>query len=258
VLYHWREHPGSTADSLEAKPYALEAARRAVAEARERRGLPGGLRLVGGMYWDPVEPDEAVPSGVFDDEEGAAGPEEWIRAGGHGLPEAELARLGRRLGRFAADPRIGVVGFRADAPDGIADCGIAAHPEGGLLRLFAGADRAEPGMGSRAWLPQEIGAVAGRVVFFRRGLRGDLLRWRRELGEGDAALCGLCRSAWKQGFSVVLDAATVVPAEVAVRGPFLPGEVEALRAFDPGWFLGDPMFHPRLEPVSGPLKPIRF
>lgn len=40
VLYHWRALPGSTATSGAAKPASLEAGRRAVAEAFERRGIP--------------------------------------------------------------------------------------------------------------------------------------------------------------------------------------------------------------------------
>ncbi len=39
VLYHWRVHPGSTAASLVAKPYAVEAGRRAVADHLARRGV---------------------------------------------------------------------------------------------------------------------------------------------------------------------------------------------------------------------------
>ncbi|MCS6318443.1 MAG: glycosyltransferase [Nitrospira sp.] len=39
VLYHWRALPGSTAASGAAKPASLEAGRRAVAEAFERRGI---------------------------------------------------------------------------------------------------------------------------------------------------------------------------------------------------------------------------
>ncbi|MDP9132939.1 MAG: glycosyltransferase, partial [Nitrospirota bacterium] len=39
VLYHWRALPGSTASSGAAKPASLEAGRRAVAEAFERRGI---------------------------------------------------------------------------------------------------------------------------------------------------------------------------------------------------------------------------
>ncbi len=39
VLYHWRAHRGSTSANSEAKPYAYEAARRAVAEHLQRRGV---------------------------------------------------------------------------------------------------------------------------------------------------------------------------------------------------------------------------
>lgn len=38
VLYHWRVHEGSTTGSLGAKPYVLEASRRALTEAVQRRG----------------------------------------------------------------------------------------------------------------------------------------------------------------------------------------------------------------------------
>ncbi|MDE7241215.1 glycosyltransferase [Desulfovibrio sp.] len=38
VLYHWRVHEGSTTGSLAAKPYVLEATRRALTEAAQRRG----------------------------------------------------------------------------------------------------------------------------------------------------------------------------------------------------------------------------
>lgn len=40
ILYHWRTAPGSTATRGDAKPQAIEAGRRAVAEALARRGLP--------------------------------------------------------------------------------------------------------------------------------------------------------------------------------------------------------------------------
>ena len=41
VLYHWRTHAGSTAATAEAKPYAYESARRAVAEHLQRLGVQG-------------------------------------------------------------------------------------------------------------------------------------------------------------------------------------------------------------------------
>lgn len=41
VLYHWRVHAASTAGSRDQKNYALDAGRRAIEEALERRGEPG-------------------------------------------------------------------------------------------------------------------------------------------------------------------------------------------------------------------------
>ena len=43
VLYHWRIHSESAAASTGAKPYAYEAAARALADALERRGTPGNV-----------------------------------------------------------------------------------------------------------------------------------------------------------------------------------------------------------------------
>lgn len=40
-LYHWRIHPGSVSDSIEAKPYAIAAAKRALADHLQRIGLKG-------------------------------------------------------------------------------------------------------------------------------------------------------------------------------------------------------------------------
>ena len=41
ILYHWRMVPGSLADEANAKPYAREAARRAIGEHLQRRGIKG-------------------------------------------------------------------------------------------------------------------------------------------------------------------------------------------------------------------------
>lgn len=45
VLYHWRMVPGSVAGSRTAKPYALEAAKRALEEALVRRGVKGTVEM---------------------------------------------------------------------------------------------------------------------------------------------------------------------------------------------------------------------
>lgn len=43
ILYHWRIHSESTASDSNAKPYAANAAKKALAEAIERRGEPGKI-----------------------------------------------------------------------------------------------------------------------------------------------------------------------------------------------------------------------
>ncbi|WP_319419821.1 glycosyltransferase [Pleurocapsa sp. FMAR1] len=44
ILYHWRIHLQSTASDSNAKPYAADAAKKAIAEAIERRGEPGKIK----------------------------------------------------------------------------------------------------------------------------------------------------------------------------------------------------------------------
>ena len=261
VLYHWREHPDSTAGSLAAKPYATEAARKAVTEARRRRGLSPEVRLLRGMYWDPAETDEWPRTERWDprcrrDKRRGTG---WLRVERMAFSAERIDWLERRLGRFSEDPDVGVVGVRIDGLDGIRHCGFAAHLQAGLLRLFAGANPLEPGMGCRAVLPQEIGAVGGEIFFLRSELAEELALWRERTVSADAAACGLCRSAVKMGYRVVLDAATLLTVDATEPPEFVPASDEhLLREADPGWFVDDPAFHPVLEPVSGPLKPIRF
>lgn len=50
VLYHWRSHSGSTARSGDAKPYSLEAGRRALADHLARTGQPGTVELTAAGY----------------------------------------------------------------------------------------------------------------------------------------------------------------------------------------------------------------
>ena len=43
MLYHWREHPGSTSANADSKPYAVEAGRLALERHFERRGIPASV-----------------------------------------------------------------------------------------------------------------------------------------------------------------------------------------------------------------------
>jgi GT2 family glycosyltransferase len=67
VLYHWRVHPGSTASSVSAKPYVVEASRRVVQEHLDRVGIKAEVQTIwGGSFnlirWNlpPVPPVVSV------------------------------------------------------------------------------------------------------------------------------------------------------------------------------------------------------
>ena len=54
VLYHWRSHGGSTSKTSAAKPWALDAGRRAVADALARRGVRAHVAEVAGTGFAEV------------------------------------------------------------------------------------------------------------------------------------------------------------------------------------------------------------
>jgi GT2 family glycosyltransferase len=49
ILYHWRAHTGSTAGSLTAKPYAVQAGKKAISDALKRRGIDG--KVLDGLFY---------------------------------------------------------------------------------------------------------------------------------------------------------------------------------------------------------------
>ena len=50
MLYHWREHPGSTSANADSKPYADEAGRLALQQHMERRGIDASVEKGPGMF----------------------------------------------------------------------------------------------------------------------------------------------------------------------------------------------------------------
>ena len=55
ILYHWRAHAGSTASSVEAKPYVVETARLVVAEHLTRIGVEADVTTVWGTNYNWVQ-----------------------------------------------------------------------------------------------------------------------------------------------------------------------------------------------------------
>ena len=55
ILYHWRSHPDSTASSLAAKPYVVEASRRVVQEHLDRIGVAATATTIRGSSFNRIK-----------------------------------------------------------------------------------------------------------------------------------------------------------------------------------------------------------
>ncbi len=205
VLYHWRQHPGSSAAGDEVKPYITEAGRRALYEHLQRSGLEadvtpcpgGGYRVVPALP-DPAPSVSIIVWGVDDATRvqrslerrlaGARLDTEVLSCTGVDLQVARRAR-GEFLCLVAGDieidsatcltemmalatvPGTGAVGAKLLHPDG-----SLAHG-GFILGTGQGAARAHPRLGagqhgyrSRAVLNQNLAAVRSACMVIRRSL----------------------------------------------------------------------------------------
>jgi GT2 family glycosyltransferase len=198
VLYHWRAHEGSASLNPGAKPYAYDAARRAIDAHLARTGkrahtrvdgLPGHYRVV-----HEVDPDESasvvlaldagqsvetVIQSVHAIADGTPGPVAEIVCAG---PASAMARLGEGLGDLAPERLC-----QLSTPDGsgwAATAGAAARQARGKHLLLL--DRPCAPLGGE-WLTEmigfsaqsEVGAVGALVSREERIVHGGVL-----IGEG--------------------------------------------------------------------------
>jgi len=191
VLYHWRIVPGSVAESPGAKPYALEAAERALGDALARRGVPG--RVAPGPWTSSYRLEVPVDPASVSVVAAEATPPRWTRglpvrevlgggaaagAGGRWLllvargvrPVGDPAAAVRALLRPAALPDVGLVGPKLVDPWGRAvEHGLDVA--GGRLALAEGRLRAaDPGYFGLARLPRVAPALSGRALLVERAL----------------------------------------------------------------------------------------
>ena len=163
VLYHWRSHPGSTAYSTAAKPYAAVAARRAVQDHLDRAHQAGRALPIGGSGFNRVRSGAAGPTPGC--ERGGAGP--------HSVPAAEVPRLGAHA-QHLSRTRVGGGGRRRPPPTA---AGLPPRPRPLAQR---GARRARRER-RRAAQRGGQGRLGRRAVLRRRRRRGRL----RRLAGGD-------------------------------------------------------------------------
>ena len=209
ILYHWRTVPGSTAHADTAKPYTLEAGRRAVQGHLDRCGerarvelLPFGHLSVRHILPVPTPtvslivttPEACEPLLKVTDYAGL----EVLPVTGSG---AELPRqINRVAARARGDllclvdgrcrardagwlatlvaeatrPGTGAVGARLlDARGRILHAGYLLDPEAIILHPYRGAPAAFPGVRNRALLQQNVSAVSGACLVVKQAAFGQ-------------------------------------------------------------------------------------
>jgi GT2 family glycosyltransferase len=241
VLYHWRRHAGSTAAGVAAKPYVVDAGRRAVEEALQRRNVPaspvslsnGWNRLVYELPAEAPDVDVVVPTAlahpfvglclkrVLDQTHYPALAIKLV------VSETSLSERGSRLPKsIRDDPRVTVVPYEGDSFNYSRAVNLGAASGKAELLCLLNDDVIATESG---WLT----ALAARAIQPGVGATGALLRFPDEtiqhggviLGLGDAALAyhegvpvgqpGYCgRALLDQDLSCVTAACMVVRRQV--------------------------------------------
>ncbi len=265
VLYHWRSLPTSCASSLDAKPYAREAQRRAVQAHLERRGLAAKVEVAAtGRVRIELRPKQ-LPSVTLVLAKGVARAHSmgFAASGLLGLDVAADARDARGevlmiwdpgfdpgdggwacdLAAWALDPEIGAAGGLAVNKDGRVDSvGFVAN-EGIATPVFAGAQ-------ADAWTP------LGKAEWYRNLLAPSprAFATRREVCERLGGLEASPQGILDYGMRLRragLRSMVVPTARLVRRWP-----TSALSAVPADSCVGnDPCFNPNLAPESTVPRP---
>jgi glycosyltransferase involved in cell wall biosynthesis len=226
VLYHWRALPTSCASSLDAKPYAREAQRRAVQAALDRRGLAARAEL--------------VPDGTLRliAREGRAHDDVLYFLDPRLRPEGDHFR--DELALWASDPQVGAAGALFQAAGHEVESAGYVQSERATLSLFAGS-------GGRRWSPlgwpQWLRNVTAPVPL-AFATRRDVYEKAGGHEAGIDGVLAFCRRLAEAGLRCV-----TVPTAV-VRGPI---EAAPPRVVDGGGTgIG---FSPNLDPMSPVPRP---
>lgn len=283
VLYSWRMSAHSTAGASSAKPYAVDAARRALQQAIQRRAWRATLQEshLNGIYLVRHEIRQPVRVSVIINGPG----NRWC--GGFGqVPGIEVAEvhhldqpqsLGPLQGEYLlwldgdsmaasptsiqslaehfADPRVAAVGGSTRFPDGtVMQAGLTLGPSGQPHYAYHGiSNLPQPNFYLNLKdLPHEVSAITPACAMVRREVWEALGGWREDLPPV-LALCDLCLRASQQGFVSVytplarFDRVWPLPAIPSVGDHPWPWTDYA-----------DPYGNPNLNPADGAGIPFSF
>jgi glycosyltransferase involved in cell wall biosynthesis len=274
VLYHWRVHSRSTAQSIEAKPYALVAGERVLNEHLARRGLDGKISVdpSSGFYrWKQPLPElapkvsiligaregdaagqrcaEALRSKtaypdfeILFDEEAARGT--YLCFVDPGLSPENEGWLAEMMG-MALDSQTGAVGAKIfDKEDRILEAGMILGMKGLLGHAFQGLAAGQGGYFQRALVAQEYSALSGACLLVSKAHCAAAGGWS---GSGELEAADFCLRLAAQGlknlwtpFALMrrLDQGTPEPS---------PDDPAAFRVKWQGLLEADPAYNPNLS-----------
>ncbi len=240
ILYHWRESARSTSADAGAKPYVMEAQRKAKEDALRRRGLAGRLEYLEGLsqfrvHYLPVKGAlvsiilcssgaEEKMCGCIDALKGETSWKgcEWLIAGPGRLPDTVRRAKGEfllfladdlemitadgieRMAGHAGLAHVGAVGAKILYPDGhtICHCGVEDKPEGIEWILQGRDDRVVYDPGANR-VDRNVPAVAGGCLMITREKYQGLAGGEmKDLTSGSQI--GLCRCLRERGYHNVL------------------------------------------------------
>lgn len=219
VLYHWRAIEGSTALSVDAKPYALLAAQRALMEHRIRVDMPCEVSILPSLNYRLMRPHPQFGSGVSliflghpsSNPDGTA----WWksseilevlvcnrnvqelnaclqRAEGDFLaiidgrlhPSSEISLS--RLLQFASEPRTGMAGGLVQDANGVLVSGaLVLNDETIVSVMMKGLPPGNAGYMGRASLPQDLSAISSDCMVMRKSVYKTVGGWSTDFDLGN-------------------------------------------------------------------------
>jgi len=261
ILYHWRMVEGSLADQPDAKPYARNAARRALNSYLAEGGIaaraeacPQNAESHRVVYRPPSPLPKVTIVSTADLKA------DWLEGENYPALEFVAAEPGAAGANFGAQktqgdillflsgelcaaesgwlteivsqvvrPEVGAVGARLWSPEGkLEDGGLILGLGGIAAPAFHGLPRGHPGYFNRAWLQQNLSAVSGACLATRR----DVFRALHGFDEKN-----LPHHFYDVDFCLRLRQLHAPPrfAERSVSNPDRSTEVDAALWATPGW-----------------------
>lgn len=270
VLYHWRMHTGSTNANAQAKPWAQEGGRRAIANHLERRGLQATVtrEKTDSTYRIDFKSNlssQAVTRLVLESDSGADVRKALEEAC---ASDAEIAMLVRSdvvvaetdvqlmLGCFSR-PEVFSVVPRVIRLDGLVEsAGCLLGPDGSIIKLGKGLLAEDEGFLGRAVRPYDHVVVGDDVCLLRLSMAKEWLGTLSAYTSARYTLNALCARAYECG-------------KVNVYWPFATAKLTGARPLMAHWeqaeeadrsmfarelggliACGDPTHDPNFEPES--------